>query len=77
MSYLFCQAFFTRQLCDTNGIVRKTINTDFMQSVARAVRRGNAIYYVDYVVRRIAFMWKKGSTAQEWRYAKQNEYKLT
>ena len=47
-----------------------------MQSLNRAVKRGNAVIYFDSVTKDNKVCYKKGSTASEWKNALKDRIKL-
>ena len=47
-----------------------------MQSLNRAVKRGNAVIYFDSVTKTNKVCYKKGSTGSEWKNALRNRIKL-
>lgn len=47
-----------------------------MQSLNRAVKRGNAVIYFDSVTKANKVCYKKGSTAPEWKNALKDRIKL-
>ena len=43
-----------------------------MQSLTRAIKRGNAVIAYDGVTRRYEPVWRKGTEKKQWRHAKRN-----
>jgi hypothetical protein len=49
------------------------LKTSGMQSLKRALRRGEAVIYYNTVVMQRRIMYKRGATPREWRYALDNK----
>ena len=43
-----------------------------MQSLSRAIKRGNAVLYFNEVTKSIEAVWKRGSTSSRWNHAEKN-----
>ena len=47
-----------------------------MQSLARAIKRDNAVIYLNKATQKIEVVWKKGTERKFWKYALRSSQKV-